>query len=159
MFAQIPYLKNYLLQALAATPALLQDALEHLTDDDADRRPDAERFTIREATAHLADFEPIFRGRMQRMVAEDNPVLPGVDEGQLALDNDYAHANVTEQAQVFAQQRAETVAFLQALPTEAWHRSGLREGVGTMSVEAIAHLLVVHDVYHLKQVNDYRKRP
>lgn len=158
MFAQIPYFKNYLVKALHATPELFHAALENLTDEEADRRPDPERFSLREAVAHLADFEPIFRGRMQRMVNEDNPTLPGVDEGQLVLDNDYAHSDVAEQAGLFAARRAETIVFLESLPAEAWERTGVRDGLGTMRVEDIALLLVVHDVYHLKQVNDYRNR-
>ncbi len=157
MFAPYPYLKNYLLKSLEATPELIASALQGISDAQADLRPDSERFTIREAIAHLADFEPVFRGRMERIAAEDIPVLENRDEDQMAKDHDYAHANVAEQSQLFISERAKTVAFLQTLPPELWSREGKREAVGLMTLEDIVHLLVVHDVYHLKQIHDYRK--
>ena len=157
MFAPYPYLKGYLLKALQATPELIASALQGISDAEADSRPDPDRFTLREAIAHIADFEPIFRGRMELIASTDTPTLENRDEEQMAIDRDYAHTDVAEQTQIFLAERAKTVALLQTLPLEFWSREGLREGVGTISLEDIAHLLVVHDVYHLKQIHDYRK--
>ncbi len=157
MFAHHPYLKNYLLKALDATPDMIASALAGISNAAADLRPDPDRFTLREAIAHLADFEPIFRERMERIASQDTPLLENRDEEQMAIDNDYAHSNVAEQTQLFIAERAKTVAFLQTLSPELWEKQGKREAVGMISLEDIAHLLVVHDVYHLKQVQDYRK--
>ena len=158
MFAHHPYLVGYLLKALDATPKLIADTLDDVTVDSAlDRRPDPERFTIREAMAHLADFEPIFRGRMERMASEELPHLENRDEEQMAIDNDYAHADLAERVRIFTMERAKTVSFLTNLPADQWSREGIRENVGNITIEDIAHLLVVHDVYHLKQISDYTR--
>ena len=159
MFAHSPYLVSYLLNALDATPLLIAEYFEGLSDAKADKRPDPKRFTMREVICHLADFEPIFRGRMERMASEELPKLENRDEGQIAIENDYAHADVEEQTGIYLRERAKTVAFLTQLPAEHWSREGVRENVGNVTIEDIAHLLVVHDIYHLKQLSDYTKSP
>lgn len=157
MFAHSPYLLNYLLKALDATPELIADYINAANETTADIRFDPERFTIREVICHLADFEPIFRGRMERIASEEYPTLEDRDEGQMAIDNDYAHADIHEQTRLFLNERTKTVAFLTSLPAEQWSRAGFREKIGKIDIETIAHMLVTHDVYHLKQLSDYTK--
>ena len=72
-----PYIRNYLLAGLAATPDILDALLKDAADDSPlwDARPDLERFTIREALAHLADWEPIWQARIIRIRDEDSPEL------------------------------------------------------------------------------------
>lgn len=157
MFAHYPYLVGYLLKALDATPELIANYVDGASETAVDFRFDPERFTIREVMCHLADFEPIFRGRMERIASEELPKLENRDEGQIAIDNDYAHADIEEQTGIYLSERAKTVAFLTTLPAEHWAREGVRENVGNVTIEDIAHLLVVHDIYHLKQLSDYTK--
>jgi len=157
MFAHSPYLLNYLLEALNATPEMIADYINKTSEATADLRFDPERFTLREVICHLADFEPIFRGRMERMASEELPTLENRDEGQMAIDNDYAHADINEQTRIFLEERAKTVAFLTHLSADQWAREGFRENVGKIDIETIAHLLVTHDIYHIKQLSDYSK--
>lgn len=156
------YVRNYLLHGLNDTPVTLDFLLKHASERDYDRRPDPQRFTVREVLGHLADWESIWLERMLRMRDEDNPTLPGYDEGQLAIDHDYAHQDVTAQQTRFREGRAELMAYLHTLEAEGWQRAGVRtEGeaiVGRVTVEALATLILAHDAYHLRQIAEWLER-
>jgi hypothetical protein len=132
---------------------LLKDA----TQADFDRRPDPERFTIREVIAHLADWEAVWLERSERAARENEPELPGYDEGQWAIDRDYAHSNVGEQLARFRAGRERYLALLHELQPEAWDRAGRREW-GRISVGEQAVLALGHDGYHTLQISEWLRR-
>lgn len=148
--------RAYLLGALAGAPALFAVLVRDMTDAEADRRPDPDRFTIREALAHLADWENVFGGRLEQTRDQETPVLQGCDEGQYALDHDYAHADWRAQLTLFAERRARMVALLRALTPEQWERLGNHTEVGPITLEAQAVLISAHDAYHLQQIAQWR---
>jgi uncharacterized damage-inducible protein DinB len=149
--------RNYRQQGLAATPVLLEHLLEGITDTELDRRPDPERFTLREAVAHVADWEGIWLERMRLIVAEEDPYLPGYDEGQWAVDHDYAHADLGEQLAKFRAGREVLTAFLADLPPEAYGRVGRHGEIGLLTLGDLATLVLAHDAYHLRQVAEFRR--
>lgn len=148
----------YLLNALEAAPELFDHLLRDLSDEEADFRPDPARFSRREVVAHLADWEPIFLERLQRTRDKEKPGLPDVDEGQLALDHNYAGANVQQQLRRFHEGRARLVAFTRELPLEAWSRECEHERAGRLTLEALVTLVPLHDAYHLRQIVQWRER-
>ena len=149
-----PAVRKYLLAALEGTPDLLDHLLKSLPADDPcwDHRPDPQRFTLREVTAHLADWEPIFLERTARMRDENEPFIEDIDEGQVAIDQDYAHSDPHAGLARFREGRAALIAFLRTLPESAWERVGHREIVGTISIEGQAVMILGHDGYHTRQI-------
>jgi hypothetical protein len=146
----------YLLHGLKATPAVLETLLRGVTDAEADRRPDPERFTIREVTAHLADWEPVWLERMERMRSEESPLLQGYDEGQWAIDHNYAQADVAEQAALFRSGRERLIAFLESLDPDEWARTGRHTQWGTLRIYDLAAQVLGHDGYHTRQIIEWR---
>ena len=116
-----------------------------------DARLDADRFTVRELLAHLADWEPVAHTRIVRTLSEETPLLPNWDEEQAAVIGDYAHTNPQESLLWFTERRAATVTRLRSLTATDWNRVAQREGVGMLSVERQAFLMLAHDGYHLRQ--------
>ena len=157
MLTEYPYARSYLFTALDSAPALFDHLLYGLTEEEADHRPDPNRFTIREVMAHLADWEPVFLERLTRMRAEDHPTLPGYDEGQWAIDHGYAQTDWRAQCRLFADRRRETVAFLRASAPQDWARTADRPEIGTLTIEAQALLIPLHDTYHLRQIAQWRE--
>jgi len=146
----------YLLLDLECAPAVLARLLADVTDPAAwDRRPDPDRFTLREMVAHLADWDDVFLGRMTQTRDEENATLRGLDEGQVAIDHDYAHADPQECLMRYEAGREKIVAFLRALSPEQWGRVGTHTEVGPISLEAQAVLIAVHDGYHRQQALSY----
>ena len=88
--------RKYLLISLASSPEVLEALTEGLSANDPqwDVRPYSDRFTLREVVAHLADWEPIHLERIQRILAEDEPTLPDIDEEQIAIEHDYASQEI-----------------------------------------------------------------
>ena len=143
----------YLLAGLEGTPDVLETLLYDLKPDDArwDARPDPERFTLREIVAHLADWNPIFLNRIEQIRDEDKPFLADIDEGAIAVQNDYAHSAPHASLARFRADRATMLTTLRALPTDAWERVGHRDTIGFLTLENMATFILAHDSYHTRQ--------
>ncbi len=148
-------LHHYLLIDLESAPDVLAKLLEGVAGSGWDKRPDPERFTLREVAAHLADWEAILLGRLVQTRDYDNALLQGLDEGQVARDNDYAHSDPMESLARYQAGRAKTVAFLRALSPEQWARSANHTELGLITIEAQAALIAFHDGYHRQQALEW----
>jgi uncharacterized damage-inducible protein DinB len=147
--------RDYLLKALAAQPIVLDELIKDASADAWDNRPDPARFSLREVLAHLADWEPIWLERVQRIAKGDNPFLPSIDEAQMVIENDYASADPRQSAARYQSGRAELVDYLSRVPNEAWDMSGDREFVGTVTLQQLATMALSHDGYHMRQVVEW----
>ncbi len=147
---------NYALQSLAGSPDVFLALTRGMTDEEADRRPDPARFTIREAIAHLADWEGVFLKRMTDTRDTDNATLQGYDEGQWAIDHDYAHSDWQTELERFREGRARCLEFLRALSPAQRARIGQHTEAGPITLEEQMLLMTVHDGYHLAQVAQWR---
>lgn len=85
---------------------------------------------------------------MTRIINDDVPILPSIDEGDLAILNDYAHQSPTESLKKYVDAREKNVAFLRERKDTDWARQGNREGAGLMSLFEIAAMILGHDGYH-----------
>jgi hypothetical protein len=151
--------RDYLFQALEATPVVVAQLARGVAADDPrwDRRPDPERFTLREALAHLADWEPIWLERVSRIAEAGNPFLPSVDESALAIENSYSEQPPSRSIDRFLSGRRELVAFLRTVPDEAWDLTGDREFVGVLTLQQQAYFALSHDGYHMRQIVEWIK--
>ena len=145
--------RDYLVTGMEAAPWVLRAILAGIAPDDPrwDARRDPERFTLREITAHLADWEMIFLDRLKRTRSENQPILQGLDEGKLVIDGDYAHADPAACLQRYAEGRARMLAFARSLGAEEWARSGTHTDLGMVTIEAQLVHISGHDGYHLLQ--------
>ncbi len=117
-----------------------------------DKRPDAERFSLREVVAHLVDWEPVWLDRVIRFVTEDHPFLPSVDEELLVIENAYESMPGSESLARYAAGRQALVSYLRAVPEQAWDRSASREFVGDLTLYQQVAMVLSHDGYHMAQI-------
>ena len=145
---------TYLIHGLSGTPDVVEALLAGIPVDDPrwDNRLSPERFTLREALAHLADWEPIWKMRVGRIRVEDKPFIEDIDEGEVAITNDYAHSNPLESIKRFREGRALLVAEYQTVSDDEWERYGLYKGTDAMSIEGYLALNSGHDAYHTQQI-------
>lgn len=149
---------QYLLIDLESAPEVLTALLAGVTAPSAwDRKPAPDRFSLREMVAHLADWEGVFLGRLKQTRDEDNAVLRGLDEGQVAIDHDYAHADPQECLARYRAGRAAMVTVLRGLSPEQRERIGLHTEIGPISLAAQAVLIASHDGYHRQQAVQWAK--
>ncbi len=142
-------LLDYIVNGLEAGPAVQAALLQGSVD--WDRRPDPDRFTLREMIAHLADWEDIWAARVHRFLTEEHPMLESIDEGLIATERAYSTQDPLANLARYGKGREALVAQLRALPIEAWSRTGHRQFVGDLTLFELAALIAGHDSYHMKQ--------
>lgn len=145
----------YLILPLRLGPVALQRLIRLIPKERWDEARSAERFTPREVVAHLADWEPIFRDRMQRCVAEPGSVLIAYNESDRAHEQDYAAWDIVESTERWIAERVRTVIWLESLEASEWEAEGRHEERGPVSVYDQANMLLGHDTYHLEQMTAY----
>lgn len=139
----------YLLIALATAPEAVALALAKVPAERIDEALSDDRFNTREAIAHLADIEPTMRERMRQAVERPGSTIVSFDEGEWAIQNDYAHADLETSLQTYRRERQKTVDYLSALTDADWDSPAMHDVRGSFSVSEQAHQLVCHDLYHV----------
>lgn len=111
-----------------------------------------DRFTPRQVMAHLADWEPISRGRMKTAIATPGATVPDLDEGAIAIEKKYSEWDPIETSEEFIRRRDETIRFLQGLSDDEWTKIAVHSRRGAMTVYDYANLELGHDLYHIAQL-------
>jgi uncharacterized damage-inducible protein DinB len=155
LIAQYTFTRNYLLGAVDAAPDILRSLVVNITPEEADFRPDPDRFTIREVLAHLAAWDPVFLERLQLTKSEDRPTLPVYDPAELL--GDLSSKGVEDLLHLFTERRHETAAFLRDIGEDEWDRVAVRQNMGEMTMEAAVVLINTHDTYHYRQIAQWRR--
>lgn len=145
----------YLLKGLELSPALVEPVVRAVSADRYDEKIDPERFSFREAVAHLADWELVNLERIRRTVEEPGCTVPGLDEGQRAIDNDYASSDPIVQAGVFSANRQSTLTYLRSVDDEDWEKVSFHSERGRQTLYELATTILGHDVVHAEQFAQY----
>ncbi len=146
--------RNYVVSSLSGAPDVYEYLLRDLSSNDErwDFSADPERFTLREVVTHLADYTEVCVGRFYRTLEENEPRFPTWNPSQIAIDNDYAHSDALESLRRLRQSRVQMSDIVRDLPLELWARAAYREGIGALTLEDQAVMVVAHDGYHLQQI-------
>jgi hypothetical protein len=149
-------LPSDLLAELADMPRQLESAIRSIPPERLDWKPDSwggspgETFSSREHVCHLRDIENDgYHVRIQRLLDEANPSLASLDGNALALERDYASAELGAALAAFRQARAMTVAQLRDLSDAELGRAGEFAEYGHLTLRALIHYLRSHDQQHL----------
>ena len=148
--------KERMLWNLRSLPNELGDLLTELDEETLRWRPVPNKWSIKEIMCHLRDMESdAYLARYRRILAEDNPVLPNVDQDQLAIDRDYRNQDAMAALAEFKRLRASTIEILEATPTDSWSRSGVHETDGPLTIEQLLiRQIKGNDLNHLAQMKD-----
>jgi uncharacterized damage-inducible protein DinB len=145
----------YLMPALELAPKTFERIVAQIPEKRYDEHTDPNRFTLREAIAHLADWEPIFLQRIQAGVDNPGSEVKGMDEGVRARDQKYESWDVKESLRIFTEARAVTIRYLQALSKEQWETTVFHNEKGSMTAYDQATMLNGHDIYHLEHASQF----
>ena len=142
-----------LIAALAAAPDALEGALVCVDEDLARRAHGGDQgWSVVEVVCHLRDAEERAAERMRAIRDEADPWLAGYDQDAWAIERGYAGDDMRTALAAFSRHRAAHVAELQALPADAWARTGTHEESGRITIENHTLLIATHDVQHLAQI-------
>lgn len=159
----LPFVRDYTLTAITGTPDVLERLLDGIASTDSvwDRRPDPERFTLREIAAHLADWNGVWQERITRIRDEEEPRLVVRRPDDVGRESGSFLAAPADSLLRFRASRAELLPILRSLEGAQWERAGEIIGhpsaSGMVSIESWLLVILGHDGYHLRQIAEWLK--
>lgn len=109
-------------------------------------------WTVTEVVCHLRDFDRIFLERARRMVAENEPSLPGYDHERMAIEGRYNEQDLRTVLAELRRSRAEFIAFFQQLDADAWRCADIHPERGRFTLDDALMQVGLHDALHLEQL-------
>lgn len=143
--------RQKLIEKYRAGYAAVADALQKVTAEELDFKPDPKRWSVREIVHHLADSEMTAAVRLRLLIAEDRPTIHGYDQDEFArrLYYDRPHESSLE---LFRLSRLSTVEILDRLTPAEWVREGTHTEAGPYGVEAWLKTYAEHAHKHARQI-------
>ena len=133
-------------------PTIFRNALL-LGDDHAIRhRPAASEWSAVEVVGHMIDKMQMWASRVERILVEERPALPGYDQDALVRDHDYLHADpavLLEHLRLACERFATLV---ERMPTSALQREGVHEEFGPMTLRQCIEAPLESVPGHLEQL-------
>lgn len=143
---------------LASTPEKLKREIASMSLQEMNKRPAADKWSVREVLAHLDDIEEIgMRARVAAMIERDNPILPSIDQEKRAGEMNYNRKDPRKSLASFARQRQANVKWLNKLRPAQLKRGGRHQKAGEISVEELVTEWAFHDLGHLKQILEIKR--
>jgi hypothetical protein len=133
----------------------VEDALAEITPDELDRAPTA-GWSARQIVHHLADSEAMAYIRLRRVIADDQPIIHGYDEGGFAQRLHYERP-IEPALAVLKAVREASLELLESLTPEEWGRSGTHTESGPYSVDRWLSIYANHGLDHGEQIRRARR--
>jgi uncharacterized damage-inducible protein DinB len=140
-----------------AAPALVRKSVAGLSREQLTARPIAGKWSILEVVCHLADFEPVYAGRMKWVIAEDDPILPSGNPDRFAARLAYHDRDLEEELTIIEATRRSMTRILRTLSTADFARTGRHTVDGPLSVETLLKRVTGHVTHHLPFIEEKRK--
>lgn len=138
------------IEVLHATPALLSELFEAITEADLEAPYAPGKWNPRQLIAHLADVELASGWRLRQTVA-----APGVELALWEQDvwaQRYGRMDAALALEAFRALRAWNLALLASLSLQDWLAEGYHPERGFESVDFMVRYLAAHDLNHLAQL-------
>ncbi len=136
---------------------LLRESVKGLSSEQLKARPIAGKWSTLEVVAHIADFEPVYADRFQRVAALKKPLLLAADENDFAAKLGYQERDIEQELQFIETIRRRMAALLGRLPDESFTRQGIHSEKGLVTLEQLLQSAVGHITHHIKFIEEKRK--
>jgi uncharacterized damage-inducible protein DinB len=146
--------RDILLDSLHATLTDLRRITRPVSEVDAWRRAEPERWSVADVVAHMAQIEPLMRARFVRVVTQERPFEPYLHPDERT--HDVSHL-LSALVAAFARERQATLAYLTALAPGDWNRRFIHQTDGEQLLRQGVQSLVGHDNDHLEQIATIRE--
>jgi len=141
------------LQIQAGTPAAIGDLIEALPEARLRLRPAADKWSVVEIVAHLAEDELVTSWRYRQMLENPGCSLTGFDQDKWAAYGRYREWSAREALEMFRLLRGANLRMLRALNDEEWARYGEHAERGRITVRDLSSHMAGHDMNHLEQIH------
>jgi hypothetical protein len=145
------------LKVVSRTPKRLRKLTKGLKKKQLRYQPAAQKWSITQIIAHLADAEIAMSWRIRFALAQSGLPIMAYDQDAWAKNLQYEKADLDECMEVFAALRRTNTILFKRLTDEEWERFGMHSERGKETVERMTMMLAGHDINHLKQIEAIRK--
>jgi hypothetical protein len=146
-----------LIDRYAAGPQLLRAAIQGLSRDQSLARPIPGKWSTLEVVCHIADFEIVGADRIQRVAAEDGPLLPNADENRFASRLAYHSRELEAELQLIGAVRAHITRILRTLADGDFARVGHHTAAGALTLTQLVERGANHIEHHVKFIEEKRR--
>lgn len=143
------------LTRLAEHPPRIAALIEGLIPAQLRTRPSPDEWSANDVLAHLRSCADVWGNYIRMILTEDRPRIRAVSPRTWIKRTDYPELEFSSSFHAFTTQRADLLAVLESLPSEAWSRAASVTGVGKVierTVRDYATRLVIHERPHVKQI-------
>jgi tRNA-binding protein len=140
------------LEVLRQTPSRVGAVIAARSDADLRWTPAADRWSIAQILAHLADVEVVSGYRMRMILSASGTPIQAFDQNGWARALHYENRDAFASLSLFRAVRASLVALIESLDDEALDRFGVHAERGKESVRYLLRLNSGHDLNHLQQI-------
>lgn len=138
---------------LEATPEMLRLLLDGLSEEDAQWKPAADRYSIAEVIEHLSHLEGHgYRARVDAILAEEEPTVVAYDDKAIQESGAYAGGIAEDSFDHFEDQRLDLIELLRSQERGVEKRKGRHPEVGLFTLEEMLNAMAMHDLGHVRQV-------
>jgi uncharacterized damage-inducible protein DinB len=141
------------LDLLARGPDVVAELLDGLTEEQLTAQPAPGAWSLQRSLQHLLDAQNLLAGRLDRMLAEDDPPLAMESTWARAAAAQDTHSMLAE----FRRKRSATAALLETLPLRAWGRTGRHTEFGRVTLLQQVGYFAYHEAFHYPDFVEKRK--
>lgn len=147
-----PLTPEALFSSLRATPAALSSLIKSIPPQNMNRRPTASDWSFTEILCHMRDVDrEVNLPRLEKILVEENPFLPGVDSDPWAEVRQYNSQDGFQALGAFIDARKRIISLLEKLPPDGWNRTARHAIFGPTKLIELIGFIVTHDQNHLGQ--------
>jgi FMN phosphatase YigB (HAD superfamily) len=141
-----------LLAVLKSTPAAFDTLSKSLTDRQWKERPNPGEWSLTEIFGHLRDVDrEVNIPRMEKIAAQSNPFVPGIDTDPWAEERDYFYQDGRTALKEYIEARSQLIKHLEALPQAGWRLSARHAIFGPTNIQELVSFIATHDRSHIQQ--------
>ena len=136
----------------AATAERLAQLIEGVSTSELRRRPAADKWSVSEIIAHLADGEIVGGFRVRFILGSPGSPVVAYDQDKWVTSGHYDKRDPQKSVELFRVLREANLALLESLKPDDWKQYGMHSERGKESIEHIVRMFAGHDVNHLQQI-------
>ncbi len=149
-----PLSPQQVMAALVSGPDEVEDAVKGLSEEQMTQPPRPGEWAIRGVLWHLLMAQSVFAGRMEKMLAEDNPSLEGIAVWTIEGEESLSARDILTR---YRDTRTATVEQLKAMSPGDWWRTARHEEFVQFTILQQASYFAKHERSHLPQMDAIRQ--
>jgi rubrerythrin len=136
----------------------LELLVEGLSEEQLIRIPGKNEWSMRDHVAHFYDAQEMLDARLELMLEQDDPEIAALAIYDYATEGERHPSPTSVMLAKFLDDRASTVARLEALPLKDLWRTGHHSEFGQMTILRQVAYLAYHEQTHLPEIEELRQR-